>query len=186
MTSPGPASGAFAKARAMEKELARRYNLTFVDTCAAFSFMLPRGGSPPGPAPAPTPASAPAHRAAAASSCAGIKHEAPLFDHPTVGYCRSTPACPLVDRARFLRLNLSYGKLLSNFAFDFNMRRNTTAMQPVFFANETGRAGGDTPRFDWLHYRYEGVALQACLLAHAALIPHVRWGSAIHEIYAKP
>ena len=46
---PGPTSGAFARARAMEKELAKRYNLTFVDTCAAFSAMLPRGGTPPAP-----------------------------------------------------------------------------------------------------------------------------------------
>jgi hypothetical protein len=45
-------------------------------------------------------------------------------------------------------------------------------MQPAFFAHELkpgAGAGGEgkvknAKRFDWLHYRYEGIALQACLM----------------------
>jgi hypothetical protein len=54
-------------------------------------------------------------------------------------------------------------------------------MQPAFFARELtpghGRASKDRhgrERFDWLHYGDEGVALQACLMAHVALIPNVQ------------
>ena len=126
-----------ARARRMERQLAVRYNLTFVDTCAAFRAMLPpltpgSGGQGEG----------------VASSCAGgnggISRAEPAFAHPTV-------------------------------------------LQPAFFAHElkhptaTPRGGKGKAeskkvksRFDWLHYRYEGMALQACLMAHAALVPNVR------------
>lgn len=136
----------FARARRMERKLAARYNLTFVDTCAAFRSMLPEAEG--------------SHRGGGGGFCvdgdggvgdAASAKKGPYFDHPT-------------------------------------------AMQPAFFAHEPEArtaAGGDEGkkaarerqrdddrtvenRFDWLHYRYEDVALQACLMAHAVLVPRAR------------
>jgi hypothetical protein len=51
----------------------------------------------------------------------------------TAGRCRMTPCCPCVDTVftvlRFQRLKLKCDQPLSNFAFDFNLRRYTTVDQ---------------------------------------------------------
>ena len=69
---------AFARSRTAERQLAARYNLTFVDTCAAFRSMLPGGGGRGGGG------------GGGGGSCesgnGGIMDEAaakPYFNHPT-------------------------------------------------------------------------------------------------------
>jgi hypothetical protein len=52
----------------------------------------------------------------------------PLLSNATVGWCRLTPSKPVLKASGPKRSKLKYDRLLSTFAFDFNLRRYATAL----------------------------------------------------------